>query len=166
MSERDSPPSWLGIYLNARLAGATLGMELARRAARGNRDGEPGKRLGVLARDIAADRRTLVQLMRTVGVRVHRYKIIAGWLRGKAVRLNPHASVLTRSPLRHLIEMENLYLAIQGTAAGWRVLLAAAANGAPMDEQSLRLLHDRANDQLAVAEDLRIQAGTRAFTPG
>jgi hypothetical protein len=166
MSDRDNPPSWLGAYLNARLAGATAGMELARRAARGNKDAEHGKRLGLLARDIAADRRTLVELMRTVGVRVHRYKIVAGWLRGKAVRLKPHASVLTRSPLRHLIELEALYLAIQGKAACWRLLLAAAANGAPVDEQRLRLLHDRANDQLAVAEDLRIQAGTRAFTCG
>jgi hypothetical protein len=141
-------------------------MELARRAARGNRDGERGTLLGLLARDIAADRRTLVQLMRTVGVRVHRHKILAGWLRGKAARLKPHASVLTRPPLRHLIELEALYLAIQGKAACWRVLLAAAANGAPMDEESLRILHDRANDQLAVAEALRIQAGTRAFTCG
>jgi len=166
MSERDVPPNWLGIYLNARLARATTGLELARRAAHGNQDAEHGKRLSLLARDIAADRRTLLQLMRTVGVRVHRTKILGGWLRGKAARLKPHANVFTRSPIRQLIELEALYLVIQGKAACWRVLLAAAANGAPVDEQSLRLLHDRANDQLAVAEDLRIEAGTRAFTCG
>jgi hypothetical protein len=159
MSDRDTCRNWLGIYLNAHLASATAGMELARRAARGNRDAEHGTRLSLLARDIAADQRSLVQLMRSLGVRVRHSKIFAGWLRGKA------AGVLTRSPLRDLIEMETLYLGIQGMAAGWRVLLAAAANGAAVDEERLRLLHDRANNQLAVAEDLRIQAGTRAFVP-
>jgi hypothetical protein len=139
-------------------------MELARRAARGNRDAEHGTRLSLLARDIAADRRSLVQLMRSLGVRVRHYRIFAGWLRGKAAWLKPKVGVLTRSPLRELIELETLYLGIQGMAAGWRVLLVAAANGAPVDEESLRLLHDRANNELAVAEDLRIQAGTRAFT--
>jgi hypothetical protein len=164
MSNRDSPRHWLGIYLNDHLAGATAGTGLARRVARSHRDADHGKRLDLLAKDIAADRRALVELMRGSGVPVRRHKMLAGWLAEKAARLKPNAGVLGRSPLSDLIELETLYLGIQGKAAGWRVLLAAAANGAPVDQGRLRLLDERASDQLAVAEDLRIQAGTRVFS--
>jgi hypothetical protein len=164
MSNRHSPRDWLGVYLNDHLAGATAGVELARRVARGHRDAEHRKRLAPLAADIAADREALLQLMRNAGVPVHGYKIVGGWLMEKAARLKPNAYALTRSPLSDLIELESLHLGIQGKAAGWRVLLAAAANGAPVDQERIHVLLDRATGQLAVVEELRIQAGTRLFS--
>jgi hypothetical protein len=163
MSNRDSPHDWLGIYLNDHLAGATAGVELARRVARGYRDGEHHKRLGGIAADIAADREALLQLMRSAGVPIRGYKILGGWLIEKAARLKPNANFLVRSPLSDLIELESLYLGIEGKAACWRTLLAAAADGAPADPDRLRALLHRASDQLAVVEEVRIQAGARLF---
>jgi hypothetical protein len=72
---------------------------------------------------------------------VRGHKIVAGWLAEKATRLKPNANVLTRSPLSDLIELETLYLGIQGKAGGWRVLLA-------------------------VVDELRIEAGARLFSHG
>ena len=166
MSNRDGPRHWLGIYLNDHLAGATAGAELARRLAGSDQDPERRKRLACLAADIAADRQALLELMRGAGVPVRGHKIFAGWAAEKAARLKPNANVLTRSPLSSLIELEALYLGIQGKAAGWRVLLAAASNDGLTDEKRLRVLLDRASDQLDVVEELRIQAGAGLFSHG
>ena len=166
MSNRDGPRHWLGIYLNDHLAGATAGAELARRVARSHQDPEHRKRLAALAADIAADRQTLLQLMSSAGVPVRGHKVFAGWAVEKAGRLKPNANFITRSPLSDLIELETLYLGIQGKAAGWRALLSAAANDGLMDEKRLRVLLDRAGDQLAVVEELRIQAGAGLFSLG
>jgi hypothetical protein len=164
MSNRDGPRHWLGIYLNDHLAGATAGAELARRVAVSHQDPRHRKRLAGLAADIAADRQALLQLMHDAGVPVRGRKILAGWAAEKATRLSPN--VLTRSPLGELIELETLYLGIQGKAAGWRALLAATANDGLTDQQRLRVLLDRAGDQLAVVEELRIQASVGLFSPG
>jgi len=166
MSNRDGPRHWLGIYLNDHLAGATAGAKLARRVAGSHQDPRHRKRLAGLAADIAADRQALLQLMHGAGVPVRGRKILAGWAAEKATRLNPSTSFLTRSPLSELIELETLYLGIQGKAAGWRALLAAAANDGLTDQQRLRVLLDRAGDQLAVVEELRIQASASLFSPG
>ena len=166
MSNRDGPRHWLGIYLNDHLAGATAGAELARRVARSHQDPRHRKRLAGLAADIAADRQALLQLMHGAGVPVRGRKILAGWAAEKATRLNPSTNFLTRSPLSELIELETLCLGIQGKAAGWRALLAAAANDGLTDQQRLRVLLDRAGDQLAVVEELRIQASASLFSPG
>jgi len=166
MSNRDGPRHWLGIYLNDHLAGATAGAKLARRVAGSHQDPRHRKRLAALAADIAADRQALLQLMHGAGVPVRGRKILAGWAAEKATRLNPSTSFLTRSPLSELIELETLYLSIQGKAAGWRALLAAAANDGLTDQQRLRVLLDRAGDQLAVVEELRIQASASLFSPG
>jgi hypothetical protein len=166
MSNRDGPRHWLGIYLNDHLASATAGAELARRVAGSHRDPGHRKRLAGLAADIGADRQALLRLMHAAGVPVRGRKILAGWAAEKATRLHPRANVLTRSPLRELIELETLYLGIQGKAAGWRALLGAAANDGLVDQQRLRVLLDRAGDQLAVVEELRIQASSGLFSPG
>ena len=114
MANRDDPRHCLGIYLNDHLAGATARVELARRLAGSHQDAERRKRLAGLAADIAADRQALLQLMRSVGVPVHGRKILAGRITEKATRLKPSANVLIRSPLSDLIELEALYLGIQG----------------------------------------------------
>jgi hypothetical protein len=166
MANRDGPRHWLGIYLNDHLAGATARVELARRLAGSHQDAEHRKRLAGLAADIAADRQALLQLMRSVGVPVHGHKILAGWIAEKATRLKPNANVLARSPLSDLIELEALYLGIQGKAARWRALLAASSNDGPLNQQQLRVLLDRTGDQLAILEELRIQAGASLFSLG
>jgi len=45
-------------------------------------------------------------------------------------------------------------------------MLAAAANDGLLDKERLRVLLDRAGDQLAVVEQLRIQAGAGLFSLG
>jgi hypothetical protein len=106
----------LGIYLNDHLAGATGGVELARRLAGWHHD--PAKRVTLqrLAADIDHDRRALVQLMAVLGVPVRHYKLSAAWAAEKAARLKLNGRPLGRSPLSSLEELEMLRLGMEGKA--------------------------------------------------
>ena len=80
----------LTIYLNDHLAGATGGLELAKRA-RGSNEGTPlGEMLAGLEREIAEDRDSLKALMSKLGVREDPLKVAAGWARreGGAIELD------------------------------------------------------------------------------
>ena len=56
----------LAIYLNDHLAGATAGLELARRALEENAGNEYGRFLLTLTQEVAEDRRTLNELMESL----------------------------------------------------------------------------------------------------
>lgn len=67
-STRQAAQGLLGIYLNDHLAGATGGMELARRVAAARREEEAGDALLRFAADVAADRATLLEIMTALDV--------------------------------------------------------------------------------------------------
>ena len=92
-------PDLLGIYLNDHLAGATGGVELARRVASSQRSTTAGTALGQLARDIAQDRTALISIMKALGVPVRRYKAGLGLGRREDRPVKPNGHLITRSPL-------------------------------------------------------------------
>ncbi len=59
----------LGIYLNDHLAGSTVGLEMAKRAAGSNEGSELGDFLAKLAAEIEAERDTLKSIMDTSTLR-------------------------------------------------------------------------------------------------
>ena len=75
------------IYLNDHLAGATAGVELARRVA--NAEQVPAARdaLQGFATEVAEDRRALLGIMADLDVPVRSYKVYAAWLGEKAGRV-------------------------------------------------------------------------------
>jgi hypothetical protein len=117
---------YLATYLNDHLAGATVGVELARRAASENAGKPLGDFLSELAQEIAEDRAALRELMDSVGVGPDRKKVAAGWAAEKAGRLKPNAQLRGYSPLSPLIELEGLMLGIEGKRLLWRSLQAIA----------------------------------------
>lgn len=146
----------LSIYLNDHLAGATGGVALAARAARSSRGRSPdiSARVRALAEEIRADRRSLREIMSSLGVKTARYKVFGAWVGEKLGRVKPNAAVFRRSPLSALIELEALNLGVQGKKTGWRTLLAAAGHEPELDSRHLRKLIDRAQQQLAELDDL------------
>jgi hypothetical protein len=148
----------LGIYLNDHLAGATGGVELARRAAAARRGGQTGTELRRFAADVAADRAALLDIMATLGVPVRAYKVWAGWVGEKAGRLKLNGRLLTRSPLSSLEELEMMRLGVTGKAAGWRTLRLLAETDPRLDRGRLDELLARADGQLGQLEDLRVRA--------
>ena len=115
-----SPSKYLATYLNDHLIGATVGVELVRRAAGENQGSELGAFLSELAREIEDDRETLLALMGELGVKPDRLKVAAGWTSEKLGRLKPNAQLRGYSPLSPLVELEGLLIGIQGKLAMWR----------------------------------------------
>src|SRR3954447_8305855 len=153
----------LGIYLNDHLAGATAGLELARRLTNAHQDTEHEQSLAQFAEDVAEDRETLIQIMQTLGVRRAHYKTTAAWFAEKAGRVKPNGHLLTRSPLSSLLEVEIMQLGVEGKAAGWRTLRTIAAYDARLDSGQLELLIERARQQSDFLEGLRPVMSQNAF---
>jgi len=148
----------LGVYLNDHLAGATAGVELARKL------GEKGEPLRSLAEEIDEDRVTLMEIMARLEIPVRRYKAWLGWVAEKVSRLKRGGDVLPRIPVSDVLELEMMRLGVEGKAAGWRTLRARAAHDPRLDEDRLSELVDRADRQITQLEELRVAAATRAFT--
>ncbi len=159
----DAQDSALGIYLNDHLAGATGGLELARRAAAAEQASPLGPPLHALAEEIAQDRETLKALMARLGVGVSTYKVYAGWLAEKVGRLKLNGSVVSRTPLAAVIETEGLRLGIEAKAGLWRAMRSLADGDERLTVAELDRLLSRAQEQSDVAERLRAQAAAIAF---
>ncbi|MGH3404180.1 MAG: hypothetical protein ACRDRJ_16995 [Streptosporangiaceae bacterium] len=153
-------PSLLGIYLNDHLAGATGGVELARRIAAEQRGTPAGGAVRELASDIAQDRAALVSIMKALGIPVRQYKIGLGWAGEKVGRLKLNGYLAVRSPLSSLEELELMRLGAEGKAAGWRTLRALADSDSRVDARQLDDLLGRATAQVEILEDLRVKAAS------
>jgi hypothetical protein len=99
--------------------------------------------------------------MRDLGVEPHRAKDTLARIGERLGRLKLNGRVLRRSALSDLLELETLRVGITGKRALW-VSLAASSNG-PSDV--LERLAERAESQIRVIEDARVQAARRALAP-
>ena len=149
----------LGIYLNDHLAGATGGLELARRVAGSHRDSA----LQRLAAEVAQDRAALQDIMGALSIPVRSYKVYAAWIGEKAARLKLNGHLLARSPLSGLEELEMLRLGVEGKAAGWRTLRVLAETDKRLDPARLDELIARARRQADLLEELRVRAADQVI---
>ncbi|HEY1698816.1 MAG TPA: hypothetical protein VGG75_03755 [Trebonia sp.] len=157
----------LGIYLNDHLAGATAGMELARRmAASAERGTEVAPVLTKLAAEITEDRSELLKIMAALEIRVVGYKVFAAWAGEKAARLKLNSRLIARSPLSDLEEAEALRLGVEGKAAGWRSLRALVGSEGRLDAGRLDGLLARAIRQSATLEALRTSLAEQVLASG
>ncbi|WP_411148455.1 hypothetical protein [Streptomyces sp. A30] len=155
----------LGIYLNDHLAGSTLGVDRVRMLAdaESERDPELADAVRPIAEEIAEDRASLLQIMRSLDVPVRRYKIVAGRLAERAGRLKANGRLVRRSPLTPMLELELLRLGVEGKAAGWRTLRRLADADTRLDPAQLDKLLERAHRQLDTLEHLRVRQITETF---
>ena len=166
MPETSSPSrhTLLSVYLNDHLTGASGGVELFRRAAPSQTD--PGARSTLLAMadEVAEDRQALLDLMRQLEVSPQQHRIALGWLAEKVGRLKPNGSLLSRTPLTDLVELEAMRLGVEGKLACWQTLEVVAAYDDRIASGELLELEARAQRQLEELETLRKNAAERALT--
>jgi hypothetical protein len=153
----------LAIYLQDHLAGATVGLELVRRARGANAGTELGDWLGSLAAEIEEDRDSLRGIMRRLGVGDDRVKIAAAWAGEKAGRLKLNGRLLGYSPLSRVVELEGLIVGVNGKLAGWRVLRDLAGRERSIDAAELDRLIDRGERQLEGLEQRHRRAAADAL---
>ena len=151
----------LKTYLQDHHAGATGGLELARRTAGANEDTEYGPELSRIADEIAADREALEEVMQRLEVSPSKLKDAGGWAAEKVGRLKPNNRLLSYSSLSRVLEIEGLVLGVTGKQALWEGLQTAL--GETLDGISFSELSARAADQRSRLEALRRTAAAEAF---
>ncbi len=155
--------SELAIYLNDHLAGSTVGVELAKRAAKANEGTEYGPELARIADEIDTDREELKTMLAELEIGEDKLKTSAGWLAEKFGRLKLNGSLLSYSPLSRLIELEGLFLGVNGKRSMW--LNVQSSLGARVKSVDLADLIARAESQAERLETLRHAAAAEALAP-
>lgn len=163
MAISGGPDRFLAIYLNDHLAGATLGVELARRLRSSNRgDAEMGEPLAQICAEIEADRATLVRLMNRLDIDRDRLKPLLARLGERLGRLKLNGQITGYSPLSRVLELEILSGGVGGKMQLWNAL--EQRFGDSLDGFDFHALADRADDQGRRIEDLHLKAAARAFS--
>jgi hypothetical protein len=151
----------IAIYLNDHLAGATVGVEVARRAANSNKGNEFGAFLQRLAGEVEEDRKVLRSVMSELGVNVNRAKQAAAWGSEKIGRLKPNGQLVGYSPLSRVVELEFLAIGITGKLGMWRAFQHVLE--VPLTSADLASLIERADRQRTDVEEYRLRAAAEAF---
>ncbi len=152
----------LAIYLNDHLAGATGGLELARRAVGANRDTEFATFLEGLRDDLESDRAALEELMGRLDIGIDKLKQGAAWVGEKVGRLKLNGSLTGYSPLSRVVELEALTGGVHAKLSVWQILSQIADDPVLRDFHHQRLI-DRALAQLRELEQHRRAAARLAF---
>jgi hypothetical protein len=155
--------SYIAIYLQDHFAGATGGVEMAKRSAGANEGTEFGPPLAQLAADIDADRAALRRIMGRCEVSPAPVKAALAWGAEKAGRLKPNGQVRGYSPLGRLLEIEALITGVNGKLSLWRALQQVAPRDTRLDPTQLEELAARAEDQAGRLHDLRDRAAALAL---
>jgi hypothetical protein len=164
MAPSADPNRLLAIYLNDHLAGATLGVELARRLRSSNRDDpEFGEPLAGICGEIEADREALIRLMERLNVSRNPVKPALARLGERLGRLKLNGRLRGYSPLSRVLELEILSAGIGGKMQLWNAL--EQSFGESLDGFDFHALAERADQQGQQVEDLHLKAARRAL-PG
>ena len=153
---------YLKIYLEDHYAGATAGLELARRTAGANSGTAYGVVLERIALEVEEDRDSLRAIMTTLGVGPDRFKVAGAWAGEKAGRLKLNGHLTGYSPQSRVIEIEGLTLGVMGKRALWLALRYVAAQEPRLDIEELDRLIMRAERQIADLEEQRLKAVAEA----
>lgn len=162
MAKSADPDRLLAIYLNDHLAGAALGVELARRLRSSNRgDAEMGEALTRIASEIEADRETLIRLMERLGVERKPIKPALAKVAERLGRFKLNGQLRGYSPLSRVLELEVLASGIGGKMQLWNAL--EQSFGETLDGFDFHALAERADRQGQQVEDLHLAAAQRAL---
>ncbi|WP_406193493.1 hypothetical protein OH807_02865 [Kitasatospora sp. NBC_01560] len=155
----------LHVYLNDHLTGAFGGAALADRIARTHPDSRRAAEMRRLARDVEEDRDALVRIMHRLGVPVRHYRTWLGLAAERLGRLKPNGTLVRRSPLSDLVELEAMRAGVEGKAALWRALRAIADTDRRLDPGDLDRLAQRAADQAGVLNGWHRTVSAAVFAP-
>jgi hypothetical protein len=151
----------LAIYLNDHLAGATGGVELARRTRSSNRGTKWGEALEGICAEVETDRATLEEVMERLAVKQNTAKVAGAWAAEKLGRLKLNGRVRGYSPLSRLLELEMLHIGITGKLELWQALQQTLDSR--LSEVDFSALIERAESQRQAVERLRLDAATEAL---
>lgn len=161
---RDAEPSaLLSLYLSDHLAGATGGVELARRALDNNRGSELEPFLEQLLEEVLEDRETLERIMGHLDVEASQLKRAVAVAAERVGRLKLNGQLLGYSPLSRLVELEGLAAGVETKLNLWRSLREALSDEVLPPDVDLSALIGRAERQRETIKRHRQRAASAAF---
>jgi hypothetical protein len=163
---RREPPSrerLVAIYLRHHVAASRGGVALFDRVARTVSTAKARQEVARLAREVSEDRKALLGVMTSLGVRRHPLnEKLVSW--GEKVgRLKPNGTLLQRSPLTDVVELEALGVAVHAKQLGWLTLRELRGMEPRLKGYAFDLLVERAQDQERRIEVLRLEAVRRVL---
>jgi hypothetical protein len=153
----------LEVYLTDHMAGSVAASDLAKRGA-DNNEGPLATFFADLAREIDTDRRTLDLIAARVGTQASLLKQAAAVAAERLSRFKIDHRMTGDPELSLLLELELLYLGIEGKHTLWRTLGALRDSDARLANFDFGKLAERAEQQLAAVEEQRLQVATSAFS--
>ena len=161
MSKQESPGSEsLRLYLNDHLAGSVAAIEMVDNLIRPNPEDRFGKFFRDLRNEIHADQEKLRDLIQKVGAEESAIRKAGAWLVEKLGRAKFGD---TGDSVELLQAVEGLALGITGKRLLWRSLEAIAPNFPALQGTDFNALENRAQDQFARVEALRMDMTREAF---
>ena len=151
----------LATYLNDHLSGSVTALEILDHLREEATDIHPF--LIQLEKDIKADRQQLVDLMARLDIQQSRIRKAGGWLAERFVEAKLEVDDQSGGRLRRLERLEALALGIDGKLGLWKSLEAASSVDDRLQGPDYGLLAQRAREQRASIEDLRIEAARSAL---
>jgi hypothetical protein len=113
-----------------------------------------------LTHQIAHDRETLEEVMRRLDVRSSATKVRLVRIAERLGRLKLNGTLLQRSPLSRVVELEVLVVGIRGKEALWTALLTA---GISLHGFDVDALVESARTQARAVDELRLSAVAETF---
>ena len=157
MSEENA----LQVYITDHMAGSVAASDLARRGA-DNNQGPLALFFAGLSREIEADRRTLDEIGTAVGTQPSAIKQAAAVPAERLSQFKIDHRITGSTELSLLLELELLYLGIEGKHSLWRSL--GALDDPRLAEFDFANLAARAREQLAAVEEQRLRTAATALT--
>jgi hypothetical protein len=156
-----SPPSsarMLAIYLRHHAAASRGGLDLFKRSSRSQLSPEARRQLVALADEVNEDRQRLLEILSRLDIRRPRAAEVVVGVAETLARFKPNGTLIRRSPLSDVIELEALSTAVEAKRLGWVTLRLVGERDGRLDANELDVLISRAADQQNRLEDLRRQA--------
>lgn len=153
----------LDIYLNDHLAGSVVAVQLLEYLASVYAGAQLQNSIAGLLDDILADRHELESLMKKLGSGESTVRKASAWMSEKLAQVKLHFDDPKGGSFRLFEGMEALSLGILGKRLLWQTLLALAENSPELRVCEYTRLIQRAEDQHARAEVMRMAAATESL---
>lgn len=155
----------LAAYLQTHLAGSRAGVDLFERSAKAQFDPQIGRVLMEIRGEVIDERQHLQKIMATFDISENLIRSAAARITERVSRLKPNGSLLHRTPLTDLVELEALRIAVSGKQAGWEALLEIQDLVPELDRAQLEQLVAQGQSQLDRLAEVHTTAARAALPP-
>ncbi len=156
---------FLTTYLNDHLAGAQMGIQVARDCLKHNPTGPLGDFLVVLLAEIEEEYEQLKNVPARLSSTENPAKKAASRVASKVARLKLKDAFSGYTDLTRLEELEGLALGVHGRQKLWAALEAACGSDERFSDFDFPALQERARRQHDGLEHHRLEAARKAFAP-